>query len=363
MNVKSKINRDSMELINPSNFHKKLAGRQIDLYTISNKNGLTAQITNFGGRVVSLWVPDQDGLFADIVLGFNHINDYLNADEIYFGALIGRYGNRIANGKFTLNGKAYNLASNNGKNHLHGGTIGFNNVVWDTDQISESTLVLNYLSKDGEEGYPGNLNVTVTYELTEQDEFKITYKAITDQDTYVNMTHHSYFNLQGAGAGTTIDHHILQINASYFTPTDESLIPNGDITSVENTPLDFRKPAQISKKAKDDYLHFKLTNGYDHNYVLDKEALKQAAMILDPVSGRMMKVITTEPGMQFYSCNSISKNDIGKHGQPYPDRGAFCLEAQHHPNSPNEERFPSTLLRPGEVYHSTCIYQFGIAPK
>jgi len=346
-------------LINRQNFNRVIDNKQIDLFTLTNKSGLTAQITNYGGRVVSLWVPDKDGNFEDIVLGYETIDGYLQSNEIYFGALIGRYGNRIANGKFTLNDSTYTLAQNNDNNHLHGGKKGFNNVVWDAHQPSDSELKLKYLSIDGDEGYPGNLNVTVVYKLTDNNELEINYIATTDKATPVNLTHHSFFNLQGAGKGS-INNHVLQINAAYYTPIKTGVIPSGSLEKVEGTPFDFTKPTLIGEQVNVNNEQIKYGFGYDHNFVLDGLGLKTAAVVVEPNSGRKMEVITDEPGLQFYGGNFLDGKDIGKKQLPYDYRSAFCLETQHFPDSPNHEDFPSTILNKGENYTSTCIYKFSI---
>lgn len=346
-----------LKLISRNNFNQLIDNKQVDLFTLKNKNGLTTQITNYGGRVVSLWIPDKDGNFEDIVLGYETLEGYLHSNEIYFGALIGRYGNRISKGKFTLNDSTYTLARNNEDNHLHGGKKGFNNVVWDALQISDSELELKYLSKDGEEGYPGNLNVTVVYKLTDSNELEINYTATTDKATPINLTHHSFFNLHGAGRGS-INDHILQINAMNYTPIKAGLIPIGSIEPVKNTPFDFTELTPIGNHVNDDDQQIKYGFGYDHNFVLDDSGLKIAAVIIEPTSGRKMEVITNEPGLQFYGGNFLDGNDIGKGGLPYEYRTAFCLETQHFPDSPNQEHFPSTILNKGEQYTSICIYKF-----
>lgn len=347
-------------LIDNDSFKTELDGKTVQLYTLKNANGIIAQITNYGGRVVSLWVPDKKGNFDDIVLGYNTMAGYLNSNEIYYGALIGRYGNRIGNGKFTLNDSTYTLVKNNGENHLHGGIKGFNNVVWDAVQPDEKTLVLEYVSPDGEEGYPGNLSVRVQYQLTDENELKIEYRSITDKPTPVNLTHHSFFNLKGAGNGT-INDHILQINADNYTPVAGGLIPAGEIAPVEGTPMDFRKPFEIGKRFDEDFEQLKLGLGYDHNWVLNKspEGLTFAAKATEPVSGRTLEVYTNEPGLQFYGGNFLNGSDTGKEGKVYEYRSAFCLETQHFPDSPNKPSFPSVILNPGEEYHSICIYKFG----
>lgn len=351
-----------IKLISKSNFDHISDNKQVDLFTLKNKNGLITQITNYGGRIVSLWVPDKDGNFEDIVLGYETIEDYLHSNEIYFGALIGRYGNRISKGKFTLKDSTYNLATNNDDNHLHGGKKGFNNVVWDARQISDSELELKYLSKDGEEGYPGNLNVTVVYKLSDNNALEINYTATTDKATPVNLTHHSFFNLHGAGKGS-INDHVLQINATQYTPIKAGLIPTGLLEKVKNTPFDFTVPTLIGEHVNDENQQLKYGFGYDHNFVLDVSGLKVAAVIIEPNSGRMMEVITNEPGLQFYGGNFLDGKDIGKGELHYKYRAAFCLETQHFPDSPNQEHFPSTILNQGKHYTSTCIYKFSIQKK
>ena len=351
-----------LKLISRKNFERVIDGKKVDLFTLKNSNGLVTQITNYGGRVVSLWVPDKNGNFEDIVLGYETIEGYFQSNEIYFGALIGRYGNRIANGKFILNDSTYNLATNNGDNHLHGGKMGFNNVFWDARQISDSELELKYISEDGEEGYPGKLDVMVVYKLTDNNELEINYTASTNKATPINLTHHSFFNLHGEGKGS-INDHVLQINAKFYTPIKEGLIPTGDIENVKGTPFDFIEPTLIGKHVNDDDQQIKYGFGYDHNFVLDGSGLKVAAVVIEPNSGRKMEVITSEPGLQFYGGNFLDGKEIGKRNLPYNYRTAFCLEAQHFPDSPNQKHFPSTILNIGEHYKSICIYKFSINKK
>lgn len=322
---------------------------------------MVTQITNLGGKVVNIWTPDKNGDFGDIVLGFNTINDYLKTTEIYFGSLIGRYGNRIAGGLFTIGDSTYTLARNNGPNALHGGIKGYNNVVWDAEQPDGQTLVLTYHSPDGEEGYPGNLDVKVQYKLTNENELKIEYRATTDKATPVNLTHHSFFNLKGAGQGD-VNGHVVQINADKYTPVDAGLIPTGEIAPVEGTPMDFRTPTAIGARINDDFEQLKLGNGYDHNWVLNQstDSLTFAAKVVEPESGRTMEVYTNEPGIQFYTGNFLNGTVTGKEGVPYLFRGALCLETQHYPDSPNKPEFPSTILEPGDEYYSICVYKFGV---
>jgi len=348
-----------LKLMNNKNFEKIVNGKQVNLYTLKNSSGTVAQITNFGGKIVSLWVPDRHGNFDDIVLGHPNIDDYLNSKEKYFGALIGRYGNRIANGKFSLDGQEFNLAKNNGDNQLHGGNKGFDSAVWDATPIDQQTLELKYVSKDMEEGYPGNLTVTVIYQLTDNNELKIEYWATTDAPT---LTHHSFFNLKGAGNGT-INDHLLLINSAYYTPVREGLIPTGEIASVEDTPFDFQKLIAIGKRVDSENQQLIYGLGYDHNFALNQslEALNYAAKIIEPVSGRTMEVYTNEPGLQFYGGNFLDGSIAGKENKSYKFRTAFCLETQHFPDSPNNPNFPSTRLNPKEEYYSICIYKFSVS--
>lgn len=336
-------------------------GTQVKLYTLSNENGLSATVTNYGGIIVDLMVPDKDGRMDDVVLGYESIEDYVK-DNPYFGALIGRYGNRICNGKFVLDGTTYDLAINNGKNHLHGGLKGFDKVVWDTaeEETPEGpSLKLHYLSKDGEEGYPGNLDVNVTYTLTNKNELRIDYRATTDKPTICNLTQHSYFNMKGHGNGDILGHELM-INADHFTPVDEGLIPTGEIRSVEHTPMDFRKSTPIGERININDQQIKYGLGYDHNWVLNKKSneLTLAASVYEPRSGRYMEAWTTEPGIQFYSGNFLDGSNIGKGGNVYNQRNGFCLETQHYPDSPNKSDFASVVLKPGEKYETTTIYKF-----
>ena len=350
--------KTEIKLLNKNDFFKNINGKETTIFLLKNRNGLISEITNYGARVVSLWVPDNNGNFDDIVLGFDNIDDYINAKEKYFGATIGRYGNRIKEGKFLINDKEYYLEKNNGLNHLHGGNMGFGDVVWNAKQIDNQTLELNYFSKNMEEGYPGNLNVKIIYHLNNNDELKIEYFAKTDESTHVNLTHHSFFNLLGAG-NETINEHLLYINANSFTPVDETLIPTGNIELVANTPFDFSLPTAIGKRINLDNNQLNYGKGYDHNYVLNNSQSEEiiAAKVFEKESGRTLEVYTNEPGMQFYGGNFLS-GTIGKHDKSYKKRAAFCLETQHFPNSPNQDNFPSTLLKPNEEYYSICIYKF-----
>lgn len=336
-------------------------GKPVDLFVLENSNHLEMKVTNYGGIVVSLVVPDRDGNMDDIVLGYNQLEAYVKHNP-YFGAIIGRYGNRIGNAQFTLEGQKYTLAKNEGENNLHGGIKGFDKVVWDAKPVMDDDyvgLILKYLSKDGEEGFPGNLDVTVRYILNNDNEFRIDYRATTDKTTIVNLTNHSYFNLAGEGSGDILGHEVV-INADRFTPVDETLIPTGELAPVEGTPMDFRIPAAIGARIDADYEQLKIGKGYDHNFVLNKDqegAMTLAATAYEPASGRFMEVFTTEPGMQFYTGNFLN-GMIGKSGKPYNFRNAFCFETQHFPDSPNKPEFPSVVLRPGEEYKTTTIYKF-----
>jgi aldose 1-epimerase len=335
----------------------------VRIYTLTNKNGVSAKITNYGGIVVSINTPDRNGKMGDIALGFDSLAGYLTAEYAksspFFGALIGRYGNRIGNAQFKLDGKTYNLDKNNGANSLHGGAQGFDKHVWTAATLPDGGLKLTYLSKDGEEGYPGNLNVTVTYHLTDENELKIDYSATTDKNTVVNLTNHTYFNLAGAGSGDILKQ-VMMINADRFTPVDAGLIPTGELKSVTGTPFDFRKPTAIGARINQADEQLKLGKGYDHNWVLNRSGngLSLAARVEDPVTGRVLEVHTTEPGIQFYAGNFLDGTLKGKGGKVYGHRSGFCLETQHFPDSPNKPNFPSTELKPGQQYRSTTVYRF-----
>ena len=336
-------------------------GREVELYTLTNTNGLKARIMTYGAIVVSLEVPDRNGKLADITLGFDTLEGYLKGHP-YFGAIVGRYGNRIGKGKFTLNGIEYQLATNNGENHLHGGIKGFDKVLWDAEPVRQDDAVgvkLTYLSKDGEEGYPGNLSCTVTYTLTNNGELKISYEATTNKPTPVNLTHHSYFNLAGQGTGDILSHELM-LNADRFTPVDEGLIPTGELRAVKDTPMDFTKPTPIGARIDQDYEQLRFGKGYDHNWVLNKtdDSLTPAATVYEPTSGRVMEIYTTEPGIQFYSGNFLDGSNIGKDGRVYKHRYGFCLETQHFPDSPNKPNFPSVALNPGQKYTHVTVHRF-----
>lgn len=345
-----------------SDFGLLFDGRGASLYTLTNKNGLVAKITNYGGIVTELWVPDKTGVMGDIVLGFDSVSDYVK-DSPYFGCIVGRYGNRIAKGRFTLDGVTYTLATNNnGKNHLHGGMKGFDKVLWQAEPIKAQDgvgLRLRYFSKDREEGYPGNLDVTVVYTLTNANELRIDYTATTDKPTVCNLTHHGYFNLAGQGNGDILGH-ILTINADHYTPADDGLIPTGQITAVKGTPMDFTAPTAIGARINCDDEQIKFGGGYDHNWVLNKKGdeMTLAASVYEPTRGRVMEIWTTEPAVQFYAGNFLDGTLIGKGGNVYNHRYGFCLETQHYPDSPNQSHFPSTTLCPEQTYRTTTVHKF-----
>jgi len=347
--------------INPEAFRRTIDGAQVDLYTLKNANGLEAQITNYGGIVVSLIVPDKNGKLGDVVLGYDNLNEYIGSTP-YFGALIGRYGNRIAKGRFTINGVEYQLAQNNDSNALHGGRKGFDKLVWQAEKVDSivgPALKLTYISKDGEEDYPGTLRCTVTYTLTNKNELKVEYSAETDKPTFVNLTHHSYFNLKDAGASDILGHELM-IKASKFTPVDKGLIPTGELRAVAGTPFDFNKPTAIGARIENDDEQLKFGKGYDHNWVLERTGkdLEPVASVYEPTTGRFMEVLTTEPGLQFYAGNFLDGTNIGKGGIAYQHRTGFCLETQHFPDSPNHPEFPTTELKPGATYTQTTVYRF-----
>lgn len=336
------------------------------LYTLKNEQGVEVAITNFGGIIQSLKVPDKNGQLVDVVLGFDNIEGYLT-EHPFFGAIIGRYGNRIAKGIFKIGDQTYNLATNNEPNHLHGGVKGFDKVIWSVEELKSSSeepgLILSYLSKDGDQGYPGNLNVQVTYRLTKDNSIEISYHATTDQATYVNLTNHSYFNLNGAGVGDILDHELM-LHASKFTPVDPTLIPTGVLADVTGTPFDFSNYKKIGQEidAEDEQIGF--GGGYDHNFVLDAPSLsKSFASVRSINTGIVMSVFTEEPGVQLYSGNFLDGTNVGKGGAVYHKRYGFCLETQHYPDSPNQSSFPTTLLEPGHEYKTKTIYQFEVAAK
>lgn len=345
-------------------FQDTINGKPTDLYILKNQQGMTAAITNYGGRVVSLLVPDKTGKLVDVSIGYDNLDTYVNGPESYFGSLIGRYGNRIGGGSFSLDGEAYSLPTNNGPNTLHGGEKGFQSVVWEVDQASAQRLELSYLSEDMEEGFPGNLSVKVVYTLTDDNALLISYEAETDKKTVVNLTNHTYFNLNGEGSGTILDHE-LQFKADAYTPVDETLIPTGEVASVSGTPFDFQEPTRIGERIDADHPQIKNGLGYDHNIVLTDadasgDSLRWAAGVLGDQSGIYMEVLTEEPGVQFYSGNFLEGANTLKSGAKDDYRTAFCLETQHFPDSPNQPDFPSTVLNPGETYQTRTMYRFSV---
>jgi aldose 1-epimerase len=345
-------------IISKARFGKTLDGKRVDIYTLHSINGVEARICNYGGILVSFKVPDREGHMGDIVLGYDSLDGYLT-NSPYFGAMIGRYGNRIANGKFTLDDVNYTLAVNNGPNALHGGLKGFDKKVWRAKIIRSEdgpSLELTYRSKNGEEGYPGNLNVKAVYTLMPDNGLRLEYTATTDKDTVLNLTQHSYFNL--AGQGDVLGHKVF-IDADKFTPVDETLIPTGELRPVEGTPFDFREPTAIGARIQKDDKQLKFGNGYDHNYVLNhpKGRLDVIAQVTEPTTGRVLEVLSTEPGLQFYTGNFLDGSITGKGGRVYDFRNAFCMEPQHFPNSPNQSDFPPVVLRPGQVYKNTIIFR------
>ncbi len=339
------------------------AGVPVKLFTLRNKCGSEATISSYGGLVTSLKVADRNGQLGDVTLGYDNLDGYLK-DTPYFGALIGRYGNRIARGHFTLDGQTYTLATNNGVNALHGGLKGFDKVVWNAKPFMSpagQALELTYVSKDGEEGYPGTLTVKAVYTLTEDNALKLEFTATTDKDTVVNLTHHSYFNLAGKG---DVLGHVVEIPADRYTPVDNTLIPTGELAPVEGTAFDFRRPTAIGARIGNDEAQLKYGNGYDHNWVLNKKIgdLTLMARVYEPTSGRVMEVLSTEPGLQFYSGNFLDGTITGKGGWNYKFRNGFCMEPQHYPDSPNQASFPSVVLKPGQVFHNVIEYRFSVKP-
>ena len=339
-------------------------GQDVHIFTLTNAQRVEARLTNYGGIVVSLKVPDRDGVLGDVVLGYDTLDDYIK-DNPYFGTITGRYANRITNGRFTLNGKTYQLATNLPPNHLHGGEKGFDKVVWGAEPFANERgvgVVLTYVSVDGEEGYPGTLNAKVTYTLTDDNALRIDYEATTDKPTIVNLTNHSYFNLKDGGKSSILDH-ALTLNADHFTPTDKTQIPTGEIRNVDGTPLDFRQATPIGARIDQEDEQLKFGFGYDHNFVLSqsKEGLWLAARVQEPTTGRIMQVLTSEPAVQFYSGNFLDGSITGKGDVAYQRRAGFCLETQHYPDSPNHDNFPSTVLNPGETYRTTTVHKFSVA--
>jgi aldose 1-epimerase len=334
-------------------------GRAITLYTLTNSHGMEVRAMNYGGIIVSIRVPDRNGQFADVVLGHETLDGY-RPNPPFFGAIVGRYANRIANGTFKLDGETYTLPKNDGPNTLHGGDKGFDKQVWDTEPLKGRTgVAFSYFSKNGEEGFPGNLRVKVTYTLTNANSIEIDYEATTDKATPINLSNHSYFNLKGEGEGDILDHEIM-INADRFTPVDKNLIPTGELRPVKGTPLDFTKPTKIGARIDDNYEQLVLAHGYDHNFVINRNGggLVLAARVYEPTTGRTLEVSTTQPGVQFYTGNFLDGTITGKQGHVYKKHYGFCLETQHFPDSPNHPDFPSTILRPGETFHQKTVFKF-----
>jgi aldose 1-epimerase len=347
-------------MLNENNFKTVHYGKETRLVTLKNKNGVTAQIINYGAIIASINVPDKTGKMADIVQGYDTIAEYISGNGPYMGAVCGRVANRIGKGKFTLNNKEYTLAINNGPNHLHGGITGYSKVVWDIMETKANMVHLQYISVNGEEGYPGKVKVTVIYTLTDNDELRLDYKATTDSTTIFNLASHSYFNLAGEGSGDAMVQE-LKINAKFFTPTDDTNVPTGEILSVKGTPMDFTVAKKIGRDINQDYDQLKYGNGYDHNWVLDHPAgeLGLAAVAHDPASGRVMEIYTTQPGVQLYTSNWMD-NEKGKGGKKYQKRQAFCLETQHFADAVNKPHFPGIVLNPGEEYKHTCVHHFTV---
>lgn len=341
-----------------SAFEKTIDGKQTHLFVLKNKNGMEAAFTNYGGRIITLLVPDSAGKMIDVSVGLASLDDYIKSTERYYGGTIGRYGNRIAKGHFTLNGKQYSLFTNNAPNTLHGGKKGYQDVVWDAKKIDDQTLELTYLSKDMEEGFPGNLHIKVVYSLTDDNSFKCSYEATTDKPTVVNLTNHAYFNLNGEGSGTILNH-LVQINAKKYTPVDSTLIPTGRLDAVKGTPFDFTKPTTIGARINENDEQLKNGKGYDHNFVLSKHDTTQpVAIVKGDKTGIIMEIYTEEPGMQFYSGNFMQAKNVMKYDEKDEYRTAFAMETQHYPDSPNQPQFPSTVLKPGKVYKTETLYKF-----
>ena len=354
---------DNVKLVDARNFESTIDGKQVALYTLKSESGMTMQVTNFGGHVVSLWTPDKNGTMGDVVLGHNTLKEYVDFQgERFIGCVVGRYANRIAKGEFSIDSITYHVPLNNNGQSLHGGLKGLDQVVWDVDSVGTDMIQLSILSPDGAEGYPGNLKVTMTYALTPDNEFKITYRATTDKPTVVNLSHHGFFNLKGECAGT-INDHLLTINADYITPVDSVLIPTGELMPVAGTPFDFNQPTAIGDRVNDDNEQLRCGNGYDHNWVLRRSTaddVELAATVYEPTSGRVMEVYTNQPGLQFYGGNFFDGNGIGKCGDTFKYREAIALETQKFPDGPNQPQFPSVRLNPDEEYYHVCIYKFSV---
>lgn len=357
----SSCTKGKIALLDPSQFDTLVDGKKIALYTLSNDK-LTMQVTNYGARVVALWTPDRKGHYADVVLGYPNIERYLNNQgERYLGAAVGRYANRIANGRFTLDGTEYTLPTNNNGQCLHGGDKGFDRVVWDVTFVTDSQIMLRNVSPDGDDGFPATLTTNLTYTLTANNEFRVEYSATSDATTVVNPSHHSFFNLKGEGCGTILDNE-LTINSSYITPVDSVLIPTGEIAPVGDTPFDFRTPTAIGARINEKNTQLRNGNGYDHNWVIDRKSadkVELAATLYEPQSGRTLDVLTDQPALQFYSGNFFDGTTSGKSNNPLKYRESVVFESQKYPDSPNHENFPTTILHRGEIYTHTCVYRFG----
>lgn len=349
--------------LNKEDFQKDINNKKTDLFILKNAQGMEVAVTNYGCAILSIMVPDKNGKYANVILGHDSIDHVVNSPEPFLNTTIGRYGNRIAKGRFQLDGKEYKLTINNGPNSLHGGPTGYHARVWDAQQTSKQSVTLHYLSEDGEEGFPGNLDITVVYTFTNQNELVLTYTATTDKRTIVNLTHHAFFSLSGLATPTaSVENNIVTINADFYTPIDEVSITTGEILKVEGTPMDFRTPHTIGSRINEPFQQLVYGAGYDHNYVINKQeagTLTFAAKCVEPISGRTLEVYTTEPGVQVYTANWHS-GFAGWHGATFPARSAICFEAQHFPDTPNKGHFPSAALNPGEVYHQVTVYKFGI---
>lgn len=361
--IDSFTKEDNLAGLNRADFQKELNGKKTDLFILRNIHGMEMAVTNYGAAVVAIMTPDRSGKTGNVVLGHDSIDNVINSPEPFLGTTIGRYGNRIAKGRFELNGECYSLTINNGPNSLHGGPTGFHRAVWDVVASSQTSLELTYTSVDGEEGFPGNLVVNMTYALTNDNEFVITYQATTDKSTVVNLTNHAFFNLAGiANPSPEVCDNLLTINADYFIPIDDVSIPTGEILKVEGTPFDFRKPEIVGKRIDADDQQTINGAGYDHSFVLNKKLagdLSFAAKCVDPISGRCLEVYTTEPAVQLYTGNWLDGFE-GAHGATFPRRSAICFETQHFPDTPNHSYFPSAILNPGEEYKQICVYKFGV---
>ncbi|SHM74749.1 aldose 1-epimerase [Cyclobacterium lianum] len=353
----------SLTAMDESNFEKTIDGKPVKLYRLTNANGMEMTVTNFGARVVELFAPDKEGNFEDVVLGYDNLEDYINNPGSYYGAPIGRYGNRIADAQFTLDGQTYALEANNGPNNLHGWPGGYHIVVWEVIEATDQKLAMKYVSEDGHGGFPGELTVHMNYFLTDDNEFKITYEARTDKPTIANLTHHSFFNLNGHGEGD-VKNHMLKLEADRFTPVNEVLIPLGELRPVKGTPMDFTSPHLIGERIDSDYPQLQIAGGYDHNWVINREEGSDdtllAATVWVPENGRKMEVYTDQPGVQVYTGNFMDGTSASKGDKTYGKRGAICLETQHFPDSPNQTQFPSVTLRPEETYTHECVYKFSV---